>query len=126
MSLLKEIHEQPEHIRKVFMWLCVVITLVAIGSVWFYTTKKQVIALVYPERVADTDAHYADTTATSSYSPFATLFDSFHLVRANISDLIKGETTLFTQTDTHATISPTPVVSAVSLPVESGAPIRNK
>ncbi len=87
-SLLEEIRQQPEHIRHIFMWLCVVITFSVIGFVWFNSTSKQFVALLHPEE-AQAQA-LAEKNKPQQPSPFATIFGFWGDLRANISELIIG------------------------------------
>lgn len=50
MKLLDEIRSQPDHIREIFMWLCVVITFSIVSFFWFQSTAKEFVALVNPEK----------------------------------------------------------------------------
>ena len=93
-SLLKEIREQPEHIRHVFMWVLVVITFSVVGFVWFRNTEKRFVALLNPEQ-AQADRALAEKTKASTPSPFATIFNAWNDLRANISELILGRQSEF-------------------------------
>lgn len=87
-SLLDEIRQQPEHIRHMFMWLCVVITFSVIGFVWFRSTSRQFVALMHPE-VAQ-ERVLAEKNEPKQPSPFATIFSVWSNLRANISELLTG------------------------------------
>jgi|SRR3989344_8212024 len=95
-ELLEEIRNQPEHIRHIFMWLCVVITFSLVGFVWFRQTTKQFVALMNPqaeqERVlAEKEKEEAERQANAGQpSPFASILDMFGGLRANISELLAG------------------------------------
>lgn len=87
-SLLQEIREQPEHIRHIFMWVCVVIVFSAVGFVWFRQTSKQFVAMLHPE---ESQARaLAEKNNPKQPSPFATIFSSLQSLRANISELFVG------------------------------------
>ena len=88
-SILYEIKQQPEHIRKAFMWVLVVITFSVVGFVWFRNTEKRIIALLNPEQAQEERA-LAEKTKTQTLSPFATIFNTWNNLRANISELILG------------------------------------
>ena len=47
--LFKEIKQQPEHIREIFMWLSVFIIFSLIGFVWFKSFQEKMIVLLNPE-----------------------------------------------------------------------------
>jgi cytosine/uracil/thiamine/allantoin permease len=89
-SLLKEIREQPEHIRHIFMWVCVVIVFSVIGFIWFRNTEKRFVALLNPEQAQEERA-LAEKTKNQSPSPFATIFSAWSNLKANISELILGK-----------------------------------
>ncbi len=117
MSLLKELREQPNHIKAIFLWTGVVISCSVVGVIWFQSTKQQFISLMHggnpPEQ---TDTGFAEA---KSQSPFATIKDTLHSMTANISSIVQGDSaSIFTVTDTNATISTTPVPPA-SLPLGS-------
>ena len=88
-GILYEIKQQPEHIRKAFMWVLVVITFSVVGFVWFRNTEKRIVALLNPEQAQEERA-LAEQTKTQVLSPFATIFDTWNNLRANISELILG------------------------------------
>ncbi|MBI2669837.1 MAG: hypothetical protein HYX20_01680 [Candidatus Yanofskybacteria bacterium] len=86
--ILDEIRQQPEHIRHIFLWLCVVITFSVIGFVWFRQTTKQFIALMHPEE--EQARILAEKNKPKHPSPFATIFNVWGNLRANISELLTG------------------------------------
>ncbi len=94
MGILDEIREQPEHIRHAFMWVLVVITFSVVGFVWFRNTEKKFVALLNPEQ-AEIERALAERTKTQTPSPFATIFDAWDNLRANISELILGRQSEF-------------------------------
>lgn len=89
-SLLREIREQPEHIRHLFLWVCVVIVFSVIGFVWFKNTEKRFVALLNPEQAQEERA-LAEKTEAGTPSPFATIFSSWKDLKANISELFLGK-----------------------------------
>jgi cytosine/uracil/thiamine/allantoin permease len=89
-SLLKEIREQPEYIRHIFMWTCVIIVFSIIGFVWFKNTEKRFVALLNPSETQQERA-LAEKTKTQPPSPFATIFNAWENLKANISELILGK-----------------------------------
>ncbi len=90
MGILDEIKEQPEHIRHLFMWVCVVIVFSVVGFVWFRNTEKRFVALLNPEQAQEERA-LAEKTKANTLSPFATIFNAWNDLRANISELILGK-----------------------------------
>jgi len=93
-GLLQEIKEQPEHIRHIFMWVCVVIVFSVIGFVWFRSTEKKFVALLNPEQAQEEQA-LAEKNKTGMPSPFATILESWGNLKANISELILGKPSSF-------------------------------
>lgn len=53
MSMLKNIQEQPQHIREIMFGLCVVITVSLVGAVWFKDFQKDMYVLLNPEEVQE-------------------------------------------------------------------------
>ena len=94
MGILDEIKEQPEHIRHVFMWVLVVITFSVVGFAWFRNTEKRFIALLNPEQVQEERA-LAEKNKTNVPLPFATIFNAWDDLKANISELILGRQSEF-------------------------------
>lgn len=85
-SIIKEIREQPPHIRELFMWVCAVITFSIIGFAWFKSTTKQFVALLNPEQALGNRA-LAKADENKVTAPFATIFGSLKDLRANIFEL---------------------------------------
>lgn len=94
MSILNEIRGQPEHIRHTFMWVLVIITFSVVGFVWFKNTEKRFVALLNPEQT-EVERALAEKTKASTPSPFATIFNAWNGLRANISELILGRQSEF-------------------------------
>lgn len=110
MSLLEEIRKQPEHIRRIMMWLCVVVTFSLVAFVWFRSTQTKFVALLRSNEAGEEiDRSRADinlfveakpqdvigdlrskTSATSGTgrSLFASISDTFSLLKASLLDLI--------------------------------------
>lgn len=91
--MLKEIREQPHHVRKMFMWISVVLSCLLIGFFWFRSTQKQVLALLNPEEAQRIESERVlaenELNKNIDSSPFATIMQSFRELRANISDIIR-------------------------------------
>lgn len=51
MNILKNIQEQPRHIREIMFSLCVIITVSLVGIVWFNDFQSDMYALLNPEEV---------------------------------------------------------------------------
>lgn len=93
-SLLQEIKNQPPHIRKIFMWLMVVITFSVVGFIWFKNTEKRFVALLNPEQAQESRA-LAEKIKAQTPSPFATIFSSWSDLKANLSELFLGKQSNF-------------------------------
>lgn len=92
MSLLHEIRKQPEHIRHIFMWLCVVIVFSLISFVWFRSTQQKFVALLHPEEFQQLKEQ-ARLAQEESSSPLAGFWNSWSLLRASLGELFKGTST---------------------------------
>ena len=89
---------QPEHIRHMLMWLCVVIVFSLIGFVWFKSTQTKFVAMLHPEEVKELQRKLAqDQVAPSSI--LATITLSFNLLRASLGELVGGHSTDFQSVD---------------------------
>ena len=101
MKLLQEIRNQPEHIRHIMMWLCVVTSFSVVALVWFRTTQARLVAMLNsPERLeapaadrfADRDLRKIEeerilAAREESPSPLASIRNSFNLLRASLGEL---------------------------------------
>ena len=102
-SLLQEIRSQPEHIRHIMMWLCVVTSFSLVALVWFRSTQARFVAMLNPaerleapaaDRFADRDlrkveeARILAAKEERSPSPLASVMNSFNLLRASIGELL--------------------------------------
>lgn len=85
------------------MWLCVIIAFSTVGFVWFRSTSKQFVALMHPEEAQERALAEKEKTLQQGLrlstaerpqgkqpSPFATIFDSWRNLQANISELFVG------------------------------------
>ena len=91
-KLLDEIRQQPEHIRHVMMWLCVVIVFSLVGFVWFRSTQEKFVAMLHPEEFKQLEEQRR-LAREDSNSPLAGLWNSFGTLRASLGELVKGEST---------------------------------
>lgn len=113
MKLLEEIRNQPEHIRHVMMWLCVVTTFSFVALVWFRTTETRLVAMLHPtdsleappaDRFADRDLRklaedrILAAKQDNSASPLASILNSFSLLRASIGELLGNSQAEISQT----------------------------
>ena len=102
-NLLQEIRSQPEHIRHIMMWLCVVTSFSLVGLVWFRSTQARFVAMLNPperleapaaDRFADRDLRKTEeerilaAKEEKSPSPLASIRNSFNLLRASIGELL--------------------------------------
>ena len=104
MKLLEEIRQQPEHIRHIMMWLCVVTTFSLVALVWFRTTQTLLVAMLHPaerleapaaERFANRDLRKLEeerirqlAEEKKTLSPFASIWNSFGTLKASIGELL--------------------------------------
>ena len=105
-SLLEEIHAQPEHVRSILMWLCVVVTIAVIGSFWLKSTKEQIAALSNPQMRTENARIYADKSENESQSesyaansPFNMLSGLGGQLGAVISAALSGSSSMSFQSD---------------------------
>src|SRR3989344_4667277 len=101
-SLLQEIRSQPEHIRHIMMWLCVVTSFSLVALVWFRSTQARFVAMLNPaerleepaaDRFADRDFRKLEedrilASKEESSSPLASIINSFSILRASIGELL--------------------------------------
>ncbi|MBI2057876.1 MAG: hypothetical protein HYT63_02745 [Candidatus Yanofskybacteria bacterium] len=129
MSVLKEIRNQPEHIRHIFMWLCVVTSFSLVVMVWFKSTQSKFVAMLHPTEIlkevdankfADRDliklAEQTKKTKEQGVSVFATVKDTFSLLRASISELMGSSQTGLEKTQKSKN-------SSISQPAYKGLPL---
>ncbi len=86
-ELLEEVRNQPQHIREIFMWLCVVITFSVISLFWFQSTSKQFVAMVNPDRIEE-ERVYALNNKVTQPSLLATIGSSWTNLKLGLSDLL--------------------------------------
>ncbi len=90
--MYKEIRQQPEHIRKIFMWTSVVIVFSFISFFWARSTQRQLVALLNPDGDATSNEQglAVDQTPTPvPDSPFQTIVGSFRDLRANLGEIFQ-------------------------------------
>lgn len=76
--MLKEIRNQPDHIRALFMWLSVFIVFSLVIFVWLNSFQQKLVFLLNPED---------EKAAAEQESPFSVVGKSFDDLRATIGDL---------------------------------------
>ena len=77
--MLKEIRQQPEHIRAIFMWLSVFIVFSLVVFVWFRGFERKISLLINePEK---------ESGMAEQRSPASVITGSFRDLRATIIDL---------------------------------------
>ena len=62
MSILDEIREQPEHVRKIMFGFCVITTVSIVGVIWYRSLEKNLFALLNPDEMAN-QPKYAQTNS---------------------------------------------------------------
>lgn len=76
--MLKEIRNQPEHIRAIFMWLSVFIVFSLVIFIWANSFQQKLALLLNSEEKTET---------TKQQSPLAVISSGFNDLRATIIDL---------------------------------------
>lgn len=82
--MLKEIRKQPEHIREIFMWLCVVIVFSFVILAGFRQTNERLVALVNPEAAEELQSQIVKN---KQQSPLSSLAGYLGDLRASITDV---------------------------------------
>lgn len=77
--MLREIRQQPPHIRALFMWLSVFIVFSLVVFVWFKSFEQKLAYLINSDKESETQ--------TTQESPFSVIGTSFNDLRATILDL---------------------------------------
>ena len=77
--MLKEIRQQPDHIRAVFMWLSVFIVFSLVLFVWLQGFQQKLALMLDPS--------LEGSAVADAGSPFAVIGDSFDDLGATIGDL---------------------------------------
>ena len=57
-KFIYNVREQPHHVRHIYMWVSVVIVGTIIGTIWFSTSRRYVLAVVRPS-TSMSDEYYA-------------------------------------------------------------------
>lgn len=114
MSLLTEIRKQPEHLRHIMMWLCVVIVFSTISFVWFKSTQQKFVAMLHPEEAKQLEEQKRLALPEGGSSPLASIWQSFSVLRASIGELIRGENVDWVRDQTRAVL---PDIPAKTLPL---------
>lgn len=125
MSLLQEIRNQPEGIRKAMFTLSVVAVISLVGTVWLSSFKKNVYALMNPASVPGAEqSQFAQQgppdDIVHTQSPFALVGSFFGNLRGSIAELFTGSDLHGTPTQASPLPVPTKSVNsgkAKSLPV---------
>ena len=81
MSILQEIRRQPLWAREVMFALSVIITVSAVGTLWFHSFQHDMIALGNPG--VDVDQKFF-VQRDSSFSPLALISRGVGFMRANV------------------------------------------
>jgi len=90
--MLKEIRQQPEHIRAIFMWLSVFIVFSLVIFVWLNSFQQKLALLLNSEEKTETakQSRSSDdrgSSIKSGESPLAVISSGFNDLRATIIDL---------------------------------------
>ena len=84
MNMLKEIREQPEHIREIFMWLSVLIVFSLVGFVWAKSFQERIVVLLNPETTPEVAE---EESFASSVAPFGVIKNSVASMRDGVANL---------------------------------------
>jgi len=82
-KIIREIKNQPEHIRKTFMWLSVIVVFSFIFIIGIRETERKITALINPELLKEENT----TNLADNSSPFNVLGRYFSGLRASIGDV---------------------------------------
>lgn len=105
-SLIREIRNQPDHIRELIAGLCTVVIASLVALVWFNSFKHDVFVLLNPDQQTDNRFLASDSTSLFGY-----IGKAFSDGKAQITEFIKGSHT--------STISPTTNSNTTSSNTES-------
>ena len=94
--MLKEIRQQPEHVRTIMMWLSVFITVSIVGYFWMKSLNREVYALLNPAQEDQNQTHFAQKNTSS---PLSGIKGSWQDLKALISDLVNGLSSTKTKAD---------------------------
>ncbi|HWA64596.1 MAG TPA: hypothetical protein VG866_01985 [Candidatus Paceibacterota bacterium] len=85
-SLIRDIRNQPDHVRELLVLLCTVVVGAGIGMIWFHSFKQDVYALLNPQPEQSDDRSFAsDTTSLFGY-----IGKAFSQSKAQIENFIAG------------------------------------
>jgi hypothetical protein len=82
MSILKEIHQQPEPVRHLMFLLSVIATVSFLGAIWLNSFQRDVFALMNPSD--QYEARYYAQGKPSPFSPVAIANKGVDVLRAGI------------------------------------------
>jgi hypothetical protein len=113
-KIIQEIRSQPHHVREIATILCSIVVVAVVVWIWFNSFQKNIYTLLNPDKSAPAEDQIF---AQESKSLFGSILDTLNGGRAQISNLIKGQS----QTDvtSGSASSPTPQASTHPLPVQS-------
>jgi hypothetical protein len=116
-AIIKEIRNQPHHVRELATVLCTIVVVAIVGIVWFHSFQHDIYAMLNP-----TDAPQAQDQmfAQQSTSLFGSMFQALKNSSAEISNFFsgKGSQTNIVNTQTYQTNSPS--TATHPLPVSGG------
>ncbi|HVZ11305.1 MAG TPA: hypothetical protein VG941_02750 [Candidatus Paceibacterota bacterium] len=106
-SLIRDIRNQPDHVRELIALLCTVVVGVGIGVIWFHSFKHDVYALLNPKPDQSSDAR---SFASDTTSLFGYIGKAFSQSKAQIEDFL-------TRSDSNESLSPQESGQPHALPV---------
>ena len=87
---MKEIRNQPEYIREIFMWVSVVIVSSLVLFGWLKSTQNKIYALINPDAVAQERA-LAEANKANQPSLFANITGSLGGIKNSLNEFFGGE-----------------------------------
>ncbi len=92
-SIIREIRQQPSHIREIFMWVMVVITFGAFGFIGFRSTEQKLVALLDPNTTVERGVISNTSVARKKEdpSPFALISDAFKGLSKDLQGLFSSD-----------------------------------
>lgn len=86
-TIIREIRNQPDHVRELAAILCTVIVVAGVGFVWFRSFQSNIYALLNPAPEAAQERIFA----RESRSLFGSILEVLGQGKAQILDLFGGE-----------------------------------
>ncbi len=85
-KIIREIRQQPHHVRELATIMCTIVVVAVVAIVWFRSFQQDMYALLNPPETQAEDADFA----RESTSLFGSMLDTVQRGRAQLSDLFTG------------------------------------